>query len=60
MTVTKCDRCGKEIPENDVFGLGFGAYREARVFRHDLCADCLESLKQWLKQEGTDENNSER
>ena len=52
MTVTKCDRCGKEIQNpNDLFLVQVenrGYQMTCRPDQFDLCEDCKETLLAWL------------
>lgn len=56
MVITKCDRCGKEIPDmHDVFiveaGKNYGRREEATHV--DLCEWCYRCLLDWIKDEGS-------
>ena len=53
MTITRCDRCGKEmISMNDVFIVdGRPWNRPSQVHRMELCEWCFNCWLDWLKQE---------
>ena len=52
MTVIKCDRCGKDMPDTvDSFELDImeNKFNTIRIpYSYDLCEDCKETLLAWL------------
>lgn len=58
MIITKCDRCGKELPDyHDVFFLNAGKNYSKRdeAFKADLCEWCFRCLVDFCKLEETHE-----
>ena len=54
MRIYKCDRCGKaKVSGSLLLTKGFTSSKD-----FDLCADCIKSLKRWLK--GKEEEGEEQ
>lgn len=53
MTITKCDRCGKEIPSmNDVVIVQAWPWsRPSREKRFELCEWCATCMTDWIKED---------
>lgn len=47
MKMYKCDRCGEEIDPIDCYFVSMK--NTAYVSNIELCPDCLDSFKRWLK-----------
>ena len=48
-TVIKCDRCGKEIGDNNSIRLSTRIAGNLHIPYKDLCEECSEALDEWLK-----------
>ena len=60
MTITRCDRCGKQIKGIDIKRLTveFGCDLSLAVATNinaDLCTNCTADLRRWLYESGTED-----
>ena len=56
MVIYKCDRCGKEIPEHDLWNLDLRLIKEPRYYigeeaeRFDICEECAAEVADFMNE----------
>lgn len=51
MTITQCDRCGKQIQGVMLVRLHAGYGEPLKGIRMDLCDDCAKDLRRWANEQ---------